>query len=158
VTAGGALDVTGNATFGAATYRSTMTASTGAWAITGPVGMLNTLTVGGASTLTGNVTAAGTVAAARYTATYGIAAATATLSGTLEVTGATTLTGAVTSGKLSVTGASTVAGASSCLGGAVDELPVTGFGPGCFVWNTADSTVYVSTQTITEAGDWKALW
>ncbi len=124
-----ALDVTGTVT------ATAVTAATITGTVTG-ASSLNVLKTG--DTMTGTLTASG---ASGISVTYGISAASGTFIG----------------GSVSVSTATT-SSSSLCLAGSFQTLPTSGYAKGCFAYQLSDNTAYVSTMTVTEAGDWKALY
>ncbi|MCG2726043.1 MAG: hypothetical protein L6420_07285 [Elusimicrobia bacterium] len=44
------------------------------------------------------------------------------------------------------------------MAGAVDSLPITGYDEGVMIYLTTDHTLYISTETVTTATSWKAVW
>lgn len=108
VTLNSTVDIDGNVIAGAAQYRSTFTAASGALALTGALSTESTLDVDG------NVT----IGAAQYRSTFTAASGDAAIGGTLTSAGKLTVTagGADVSGTLAVTGAETVSTTLSVTG------------------------------------------
>jgi len=52
----------------------------------------------------------------------------------------------------------TTSGVSLCLAGAFQTLPTSGYDKGCFAYQNSDNIAYISTETVTAASSWKALW
>lgn len=146
----GTFNASGNSTFGAAGYKSTNTASTGAWAFPATVDITGALTAPTINTGQGaaevylqnqNLRTTDSVTFLNATATYGIVAASGTFTGST----------------VSVSSSAT-SGLSMCLAGAFESLPTTGYGEGCFAYQNSDNTLYVSTEAVSVSGSWKAVW
>ena len=114
------LDVDGNSWYGAASYRSTNTAATGAWAFPATVSIGGALTQTGAANLDSTLDVDGnmTIGAATYRSTFTAASGNAAIGGTLTSAGKLTVTsgGADVAGTLAVTGAETVSTTLSVAG------------------------------------------
>lgn len=114
------------------------------------------------------VTDAGTTGNLAVTGTLGVTGASTLaatgVSGTLTTTGAggiantygiTSATAAFTNSTYGVSVASaTTSTAKLYLGGAFAALPTTGFSAGSIIYNSADTFVYVATETVTGAYSW----
>ncbi len=99
----------------------------------------------------------------------------ATVSGTLAVTGAVTQSGLLTVSSITVTNLATLknatltagtitvstsatSGGSLCLAGTFQSLPASGYAKGCFAYQLSNDTPYISTEAVSNAGSWKALY
>jgi len=133
-----ALDVTGTVT------ATAVTATTLTGTVTG-ASSLNVLKTG--DTMTGQLTIS--AASSTITGAGGLGVTYGVIAGSAAFTSS--------GGAVSVSTSATSA-VSICLAGAFQTLPTSGYAKGCFAYQLSDATPYVSTMTVTEAGDWKALY
>lgn len=82
-----------------------------------------------------------------------------TAGGDLTVAGAIAFSGDVdlTASIVNVSSSATST-LSICFAGAFETLPTSGYDEGCLAYQGSDNTLYVSTNSVDESGDWKAAW
>lgn len=74
-----------------------------------------------------------------------------------SLTGVVLKTGSDMTGKLTVS-SSTTSGFSVCQAGAFVTLPTSGYAEGCSAYQVSDHTLYISTEAVSKAASWKAIW
>jgi len=179
LTQSGAATFTGNAYFGAAGYKSTMTAASGAWAFTGAL-----TANGGISGTTGALSSTLDVDGNAYFGAAGYISTVTASNGNWAITGSVTSLGALAGTTLNTgqgayelykmdqnvdtaaapafLGVSVSTSATSSVAckfkGAYVTLPTSSANECDMAYQTSDHALYIATETVTGATSWKAVW
>lgn len=150
---------TGNVYFGAVGYKSTNTASSGAWVLPATLNVIGAVTLDSTLDVDGNEYHGAAAYRSTFTASSGVQSWTGSLTSQSTITG-TTVTGTAVVGTVSGIEVSTSATSQyPCrFAGSAVSLPTTGYTECDTIYQVSDHTMYIATETVTAVTSWKAVW